>query len=262
MKVITWNIRGGHLFALQNEALKYLNDSGADFICLQEIKTRNTAVQEAITLGLSAYPFSCFRHSTTAGRCGVAIFAKQVPLHIVNGTVLTEEGRFLLLIYRQFVIATMYTPNSGREFINKQKRINEWEEPIRRFILKVIKTKPIIIAGDLNVAPTKDDRYKVNKQWAGCSEWEAKEFQKLLSECQLVDCYRELYDRAGYTWGLNESKLRLDYVLVSPCFEAVEAKVNYHFRNSDHYPLEVVINMKEHSLPCVINQSEDDHLVK
>jgi len=237
MKILTWNVNGGVKLAANTASTTFLNTSGADVICLQEIRTNNTIVHECLKHALSNYPFVYFKPAAQAGCSGLAVFAKVTPRRVVRGTFFRDEGRFLMLVYEECNIITVYVPNSGRDFVNQSRRL-EWEDVFRAFVRHVSRDKPLIVVGDLNVAPEKIDRLRVDATWAGCSAWEAAAFYDLLATGNLVDAYRQLHSDAGFTWGLHASKLRLDYVLASREIVPVSATV-YRITQSDHFPLVV-----------------------
>lgn len=52
---------------------------------------------------------------------------------------------------KKFYIVNIYTPNSKRELERLDYR-QEWEDEIRKYLLKLNQSKPVIMCGDLNVA--------------------------------------------------------------------------------------------------------------
>ena len=126
----------------------------------------------------------------------------------------------------------MYSPFSGRMQEKLTDRVTKWEPQLREFISQ--QTKPIILCGDLNVAPTILDRFKCSKTWPGCSDVESCEFYKLNQ--LLIDGWRTFTDEPGYTWGIHGSKLRIDYLLHSEQFKVKSAKV-LNILGSDHFPV-------------------------
>ena len=94
-------------------------------------------------------------------------------------------------------------PNSGRGLVTIDYRCDEWETDFREYLVKLSETKPVILAGDLNVAATsmdlKNDKANYNKS-AGYTQREIDEFDKLV-KAGFQDSYRELYpDTEGYTF--------------------------------------------------------------
>ena len=87
------------------------------------------------------------------GYSGTAIFTKHEPENIVFGinNKHTDEGRVILLEYKDFYLINCYVPNAQPGL----KRINyrmEFEDDMRDYLSKLKKDKPTIYCGDLNVA--------------------------------------------------------------------------------------------------------------
>ena len=88
---------------------------------------------------------------------------------------------------------TIYTPNAKRELERLDYRMI-WEDEIRRYLLKLNKTKPVIVCGDLNVAHKEIDlkNPKSNRRSGGFTEEERKKMTELLSN-NFIDTFRLLY---------------------------------------------------------------------
>ena len=85
---------------------------------------------------------------------GTAIFTKYKPLNIIYGlsdTFLDTEGRVITLEYNDFYLITTYTPNAGDKLVRLDFR-QKWDKEMKNHLDKLEKDKPIIWAGDLNVA--------------------------------------------------------------------------------------------------------------
>ena len=65
-------------------------------------------------------------------------------------------------------MVTIYTPNAKRELERLDYR-QVWEDEIRKYLLNLNKTKPVIMCGDLNVAHKEIDlkNPKTNRHNAG-----------------------------------------------------------------------------------------------
>lgn len=121
--------------------------------------------------------------------------------------------------------------------------------------ISVGKRKPIIFCGDLNVAASALDikNPKANEHNAGYTIQEREAFQKLLSECGLVDIYRRLNpDKIEYSWWSyrfnarkNNAGWRLDYFLVSEelVSKVVDAKIHTDVYGSDHCPVSIELDL-------------------
>lgn len=91
-----------------------------------------------------------------SGYAGTVIFTKMKPLNVMYdiGTPKHDrEGRTITLEFDSFYLIGVYVPNSGATLKWSDYRTNEWDLDFRAYIKKLeSKGKPVILAGDLNVA--------------------------------------------------------------------------------------------------------------
>ncbi len=245
MKLISWNVNG--IRACLNkgfaDAFKQLD---ADIFCIQETKCQ----PEQVELEFEGY--TCYWNSAEKkGYSGTAIFTKQKPLKVTYGIGIEEhdkEGRVITLEFEKFYMVDIYTPNSKREL----ERLNYrqiWEDEIRKYLLKLNETKPVIMCGDLNVAHEEIDlkNPKTNRHNAGFTDEERKKMTELL-DAGFTDSFRYLYPdkENAYSWwsymGHAREKnvgWRIDYFIVSKSIEneIKEATIYPEIMGSDHCPV-------------------------
>ena len=143
---------------------------------------------------------------------------------------------------KNFYLISSYSPNSGGKLEKLDRRI-EWEDGLTNYLSKL--TKPIILCGDLNCAPTKKDA----GIWclAGCSPEERKAFRDK-ENLGLVDVFRWLNpSKVEYTWFSNRNKekkngLRLDEFLISNSLKEKVKSFKHVYDadlvcGSDHVPI-------------------------
>ena len=148
----------------------------------------------------------------------------------------------------------IYTPNSKRELERLDYR-QEWEDEIRKYLLKLNQSKPVIMCGDLNVAHKEIDlkNPKTNHKSAGFTDEERNKMTELL-KAGFIDTYRYLYpDKENvYTWWSYMRKAReknvgwrIDYFIVSNDIKnkIKEAKIDEDVMGSDHCPVELEIEI-------------------
>ena len=129
----------------------------------------------------------------------------------------------------------------------------EWEEVFRNFVKELDKTKPIIWAGDLNVAHTEIDLKNptTNTKTAGFTKEERECFTNLLSD-GYIDSFRYLYPKqtGAYTfWSyLRNSRgsntgWRLDYFVLSERLKEnlVDNMIRSKVMGSDHCPISLFL---------------------
>ena len=245
MKLISWNVNG--IRACLNkgfaESFKQLD---ADIFCIQETKCQ----PEQIELEFEGYT-SYWNSAEKKGYSGTAIFTKQKPLNVTYGIGIEEhdkEGRVITLEFEKFYMVDIYTPNSKRELERLDYR-QIWEDEIRKYLLKLNETKPVIMCGDLNVAHEEIDlkNPKTNRRNAGFTDEERQKMTELL-DAGFIDSFRYLYPdkENAYSWwsymGHAREKnvgWRIDYFIVSKSIEnqIKEAKIYPEIMGSDHCPV-------------------------
>ena len=251
MKLISWNVNG--IRACINKGFKeFFEKEQADIFCVQETKCQ----PEQVELEFKGYK-SYWNSAQKKGYSGTAIFTKKEPISVKYGIGKEEhdkEGRVITLEYEKFYIVTIYTPNSKRELERLSYR-QVWEDEIRKYLLNLNKTKPVIMCGDLNVAHKEIDlkNPKTNRRNAGFTDEEREKMTRLL-EAGFTDTFRYLYpDKENeYSWwsymGRAREKnvgWRIDYFIVSKQIEnkIKEAKIYQEILGSDHCPVGLEIEI-------------------
>lgn len=245
MKLISWNVNG--IRACLNKGFAgSFKQLDADIFCLQETKCQ----PEQVDLEFEGYT-SYWNSAEKKGYSGTAIFTKQKPLNVTYGIGIEEhdkEGRLITLEFEKFYMVDIYTPNSKRELERLDYR-QVWEDEIRKYLLKLNETKPVIMCGDLNVAHEEIDlkNPKTNRHNAGFTDEERKKMTELL-DAGFIDSFRYLYPdkENAYSWwsymGHAREKnvgWRIDYFIVSKSIEneIKEATIYPEIIGSDHCPV-------------------------
>lgn len=279
MKFITWNVNG--LRAVMNKVkngtkrdpskcqtnviTELLMAEEPDFLCLQEIKCNDDVSLDCIGLEELGYHATILNCSTVKkGYSGTAIFSKIKPISVhinfegfSNSNGLTDEGRIITLEYPRFFLITAYVPNSKPDLSRLDFRINVWEKTMREYIKHLQKSsgKHVILCGDLNVAAENIDVHNPSsaKGSHGFTEEERTAFKQMLSECNLIDSFRELYPNdTKYSWfspfaksKKRERGWRIDYFLVSKKLKPKikRADILLDFYGSDHVPCVIEIDI-------------------
>ncbi len=250
MKLISWNVNG--IRACVNKGFKdFFKNVNADVFCIQETKCQ----KDQIDLEFEGY-YSFWNSAEKKGYSGTAIFSKIKPLKVTYGIGIEEhdkEGRIITLEFDNFFLVNNYTPNSKRELERLDYR-QVWEDEIRAYLLKLNKTKPVIMCGDLNVAHNEIDlkNPKTNHNNAGFTDEERSKMTELLNS-GFTDSFRFLYpDKKGcYSWWsymghAREKNIgwRIDYFIVSNDInnKIKDAKIHSDIYGSDHCPVELDID--------------------
>lgn len=247
MKFISWNVNG--LRACVGKGFEdFFNTVDADIFCLQETKLQ----EGQIDFAPDGY-YSYWNYAEKKGYSGTAIFTKKEPISVQYGMGIEEhdkEGRLITLEFDDFYFATVYVPNSKRELLRLDYRM-EWEDDFRNFILSLDAKKPVIFCGDLNVAHKEIDlkNPKTNHHNAGFTD-EEREKMTLMLDAGFTDTFRHFYpDQEGiYSWWsymfqarAKNAGWRIDYFISSSRIDdkLVDAKIHTDILGSDHCPVEL-----------------------
>ena len=250
MKLVSWNVNG--IRAVLTKGFEdFFKNVNADIFCIQETKCQEGQVE----LEFEGYQ-SFWNSAEKKGYSGTAIFTKIKPLAVKFGIGIEEhdkEGRVITLEFKDFYMVNIYTPNSKRELERLDYR-QIWEDEIRKYLLKLNKTKPVIMCGDLNVAHKEIDlkNPKTNTHNAGFTLEERNKMTELLNS-GFIDTFRYLYpDKTDcYTWWSYMRKAReknvgwrIDYFIVSDSIKdkIKEANIYQEIMGSDHCPIGLEID--------------------
>jgi len=252
MKIISWNI-GGINACTKKGLLDFIRSEGADVYCFQEVKSSPEAVNSTmVELGYHHF----YLPAKKKGYSGVLVYTKLRPLAVVYGIGgdVDKEGRVLTLEYDDFFLVNVYFPHSTREL----KRLN-FKLDFNNLFLEFCKSlngKPLVIAGDFNVAHKDIDlaRPKDNRKNAGFTVKEREWFEKFLKQ-GYTDTFRLFTSESGhYTWWTYRNNCRernigwrIDYIIVSNDLKD-RIKGSWILKNvygSDHCPIGLDIRDKK-----------------
>jgi len=245
MKIISWNVNGIRAIA-KKDFYKDVRQMAPDVLCLQETKAQDDQVAEVFASDGTYHVFA--NSAEKKGYSGTAILSKLEPQHIIKDIGMPEhdrEGRVLGLEYDDFFLINVYVPNSGSDFFNFLKQLEE--------------QKPVLVCGDFNVAHKDIDlaRPKPNyNKSAGYMQEEIDGMDRYTGD-GFTDTFRHLHpDTTGvYSWwsyraGAREKNVgwRIDYFLASrSLLSSIEdAFILNQVMGSDHCPIGVALNPKEY----------------
>lgn len=251
MKFISWNVNGLRA-CMQKGFADFFLSADADIFCVQETKLQ----EGQIDFAPDGY-FCYWNYAEKKGYSGTAIFTKKEPISVTYGMGIEEhdkEGRLITLEFDDFYFITVYVPNSKRELLRLDYRM-EWEDAFRDYINRLNEKKPVVFCGDLNVAHCEIDlkNPKTNHNNAGFTDRERNKFTQLL-DGGYTDTFRYFYpDATGiYSWWSYMFKAReknagwrIDYFVTSKSLDKklVGAKIHTDIFGSDHCPVELEIDL-------------------
>ncbi len=247
MKLISWNVNGLRA-SMGKGFLDIFNDLDADILCLQETKLQEGQIE----LDLPGY-YQYWNYAEKKGYSGTAVFTKKEPLCVQYGIGIEEhdhEGRVITLEFEDFYFVTVYTPNSQDELKRLDYRM-KWEDDFLSYIKALDDKKPVIYAGDLNVARLEIDlkNPKTNRRNAGFTDEERAKIEAVL-EAGFIDTFRYFYpdQEQIYSWWSYRFKSRerntgwrIDYFIASEKLKErlVDARIHTEILGSDHCPVEL-----------------------
>ena len=132
MKIISWNVAGLRAMIKKGNLQKMLDLYAPDVVCLQETKAEEHQVTLPEELS-NKYPYRFWQstHGTTQrkGLSGTTIWSKMKPERQYNPPVTDEEGRITTIEFDDYIIVSVYTPNSqGPDTPRLEFRTKVWHE--------------------------------------------------------------------------------------------------------------------------------------
>jgi exodeoxyribonuclease-3 len=250
MRIATFNVNS--INARLPNLLRWLDETGPDVVCLQELKAPQEKFPEE---AIRAAGYGVVWHGQKSWN-GVAILARGAdPVEITRalpGDPDDLHSRYLEATTHGLIVGCLYLPNGnpapGPKFDYKLRWL---ERLIVHAAALVSRDVPVILAGDYNVIPTERDVYKPER-WVDDALFriEVREAFERLTRQGWIDGIRALHpDAQIYTfWDYfrnafgRDAGLRIDHLLLNPAVAGrlADAGVDRNVRGwekaSDHAP--------------------------
>lgn len=264
MKLFSWNVNGIRAVLKKGEFQRFLSTYNPDAICLQETKAK----QGQVDIDLPGY-HEYWNSAQKPGYSGTAIFSKQKPLNVWYGfpeDIIEQydargdmygdpnkEGRVIAAEFEEFIVATVYTPNSKGDLSRLELRHKHWDKAWLAYMKQLEEIKPVLFCGDLNVAHTEADlaRPKDNVGKHGFTNEEREGFDNILA-AGFKDTFRIFTQGNGhYSWWTHWANSRarnvgwrIDYWLASSAIadRITRASIHAEQMGSDHCPVSIEID--------------------
>ena len=245
MKFVSWNVNGIRA-CLRKGFLDFARTADADVLCLQETRAEPHDVELSLD-GYHAY----WNPAKRKGYSGTAVFTRAEPLDVRLGMGMPAhdtEGRVMTLVFPEWFLVNVYTPNAGRALERLAYRTREWDVAFLAYVKKLEKNRPVVLCGDLNVAHKEIDlaRPKANERSAGFTIEERRGFDRIV-ESGFIDTFREFEQDGGhYSWWSYVSRARdrnvgwrIDYFCISAALRPrlASATILSDVLGSDHCPV-------------------------
>lgn len=251
IKLASWNVNGIRAM-LKKDFIKDVKSMSPDILCLQETKAQPEEAKSALSI-LSEYEAYVNSSKERKGYSGTAILTKPKPIEVTEDIGMEEhdmEGRVITAEYDQFILVTVYTPNSG-EGMKRLDYRKTWDEAFLQHIQSLEEKKPVVICGDLNVAHQEIDiaRPKANyNKTSGYTQTEIDGINNIL-DAGFIDTFRVFYpEEVKYSWWNYKFNARarnvgwrIDYFLVSEQLKSnlKSAEIHNEYLGSDHCPVSI-----------------------
>ena len=253
MRVISLNLNGIRSAASKG-LYPWLENQGADLVCLQELKA-----QEADLTPEMRQPsnFSGYFHAAEKkGYSGVGLYTRKPPDELIAGLGIADidaEGRYLEARFGPLSLISLYLPSGSSSEERQAAKFSFMERFLPHLEALVRSGREVLLCGDWNIAHREIDlkNWKSNQKNSGFLPEERAWLSEVFEGLGFVDVYRRLYpDQTGeaYTWWSNRGQAwaknvgwRIDYQIATPgiAAKARSAFVYKEQRFSDHAPLVV-----------------------
>ncbi len=248
MRIVTINVNGIRA-AISKGLLEYLKQTGADIVCLQEIRAVEMQIPVIEFHGMG-YD-TCFFSAQKFGYSGTAIFSKISSDRYIKGMGIEKydkEGRIIRMDIKEITYICVYYP-SGTSGDERQAFKMQWLEDFHRYVNNLRLERPkLVISGDYNICHREIDIHDPvrNKNVSGFLPEEREWMDKFFND-GYIDTFRYLNtDLRQYTWwsfrgnarGKNMG-WRLDYNVVTENLKnnIREAYIDDSVHFSDHCPV-------------------------
>lgn len=272
--VVTWNLNGMRSFVEKRGDLikKLFRQEHVDILVITEHKITDEAKAKDVesevrkVLKGTDVDFVWNMSSVKKGYAGTLMLIRREVHKLCKDTKFgidgksDPEGRVITLDFPSVFVLGVYVPNSGMTLDRLHYRTSTWDREFSDYCAKLSKQKPLIIAGDLNVARRDMDIWNVDAahipKLAGTTPQERQSFEKrLIGEAGLLDVFSDMHpDKTGWFtyWSVkagNKPKnrgLRLDYVLVDKHVKVLDAFILPEFApNGDHCPAGLIADLNK-----------------
>lgn len=261
LRIVSWNINSIRLRA--DNVTAFIQQENPDVICLQEIKCRN---EEFPSQAFESVGFDQLHvNGQRGGHYGVAIASKH-PIQDISAPILCRENqsRTIAATISGIEIHNIYLPAGGdapdpelnEKFAHKLDFIEKLGNAY-----KTNRRKPLVLVGDLNVAPHENDvwSHKQLLKIVSHTPVETEGLRKAISQGNFTDIARMAYpdDQKLYTWWSYRAKdwaasnrgRRLDHIWANPAalkkIDVSSFRIHLKWRGgwkpSDHAPISVSI---------------------
>lgn len=217
MLFISWNING--LTKRFEEVKQLLEAYAPDYLCLQKVRSN----ADRNLFEVDGYR-QLFAPQDCGDWSGVSVYAKASTAQPerIDTPSLSRAGHLQAFDCKSFALLNTYVPFGNLNLDGAVEYRRQWDIEFHSFVKELSPRLPVIICGDMNIVHTEYDNFerKLEQTRPNFTKWERDNFNRLLSECDLVDPYRLLHPtekKPTYfgAWRHLQMGNRIDYFLTS-----------------------------------------------
>jgi exodeoxyribonuclease III len=242
--------------------VEWLAGTGADVVCLQEVRAEPEQLPEAVRRPAGWH--TVHAPAGAKGRAGVSLYTRREPDAVRIGFGSEEfdgSGRYAEVDLPGLTVASLYLP-AGEAGTPRQEEKYRFMAEFLPYLVALRKRaaedgREVVVCGDWNIAHREADlrNWRGNLKNSGFLPEERAWLTKVYEEAGYVDVVRALHpgEEGPYSWWSyrgrafdNDTGWRIDLAVVTPGLagRAVKAQVEraatHAERWSDHAPVTVV----------------------
>lgn len=248
-RIATLNCNGLRAAAKKGLAA-WMDETGADVLCLQEIKAQEVDIPAPLRNPAAGHAY--FYPAQKKGYSGTAMYTKTPPRQVQLGFGVAEfdhEGRYLEAQFDGATVISVYFPSGSSGPERQAAKFRFLDAFFPHLNALRARGQEVIVCGDVNIAHQAIDlkNWKGNQKNSGFLPEERAWLTRLFDEQDWVDVFRTLDPRPEqYTWWSQRGQAyaknvgwRIDYQIATPgiAAQAQRAHIDRQARFSDHAPL-------------------------
>lgn len=259
MKIVSWNVNGMRS-VLKQGFVDWLEETKPDVLSLQEIRAEWKELDASVRERIEAlYDVCWFPATIKKGYAGSATLSrKALRLSHQKGLGIEaydQEGRIVVSQHDAFTLLAGYFPNAGQKLVRLPFKRQFSRDLVRIIGERHANNEPLIVVGDLNVAPEEIDlaNPQSNRRNPGFTDEEREDFRSYLN-AGLYDVLRQKNPgkKGLYTWWSMRSNARernigwrIDIFLLSEALlpKVKDIQIHPEVKGSDHCPISLELSL-------------------